>query len=940
MADYKHTLNLPSTDFPMRANLAKREPDILARWEEMDLYARLREAGAGREKFILHDGPPYANGSIHIGHAVNKTLKDIIVKSRTLAGFDSPYVPGWDCHGLPIEHEVEKKLGRAKRKEDPAAFRAACREYATRQIDSQRADFIRLGVIGDWFNPYLTMDPVFEANIVRSLGRLIANGRLHHGFMPVYWCVDCGSALAEAEVEYQDKSSPTIDVRFPVVDESAFLGRMQAAAGGPGQGRVSVLIWTTTPWTLPGNRAVALHPELDYALVQVNTDAGPERWLLAEEIRVAALTRYGMEGEVVARAKGAALEGMQLRHPFLDFEVPVLVGEHVTAEAGTGAVHTAPGHGPEDYALGQRHGIEPYNPVGPDGAFLPEVEHFAGQNVFAANDPIVALLRSSGMLVANAKLEHSYPHCWRHKTPVIFRATAQWFVSMDRDGFRQSALEAIRKVRWYPSWGQARIEGMVANRPDWCVSRQRTWGAPIALFVHRETGELHPRTLELIEQVAQRMETGGGIDAWFELDPVELLGNEAAEYEKVPDTLDVWFDSGVSHACCLVPRPELRHPADLYLEGSDQHRGWFQSSLLTGVAMNGHAPYHGVLTHGFTVDAKGMKMSKSAGNVVLPQEVIQTLGADVLRLWVAATDYRGEMNISEEILKRTSDAYRRLRNTARYLLANLAGFDPAQSLEPDRLLALDRWAIKRARALQEEVAAAYDVYSFHNVYQKVHHFCVVDMGGFYLDVLKDRVYTMPADSDGRRSAQTAMYHILEALVRWLAPILSFTAEEIWQHMPGRRAESVFLSTWYDDWPHLSRDQLDEAYWQDVMAARTAVGRELERARERDEIGSGLDAEVRLYCDEPLYELLHRLGDELRFVLITSGAEVHLMASAPDNAVETEVPGLRLVVFRSPHEKCARCWHRRPDIGEHPEHPHICGRCVRNIAGDGEPRLYA
>jgi isoleucyl-tRNA synthetase len=938
--DYKATLNLPATDFPMKGNLPQREPEQLAIWREQRLYARIREAMAGRPRFILHDGPPYANGEIHIGHAVNKVLKDIIVKSKTLSGYDAPYVPGWDCHGLPIELMVEKKLGKAGVQVDPAEFRRACREYAGEQVGLQRDEFIRLGVFGDWAHPYLTMDYAFEAEIVRALGKICANGHLVKGAKPVHWCTDCGSALAEAEVEYENKRSLTIDVRFRVIDEAGAMRRCHAAEGQNGQGPLSVVIWTTTPWTLPANQAVALNPELDYAVVQLE-EAG-ERLILAEALMKDVLVRYGVDRyRVVAYCKGAALEGLLLKHPFLDREVPIILGEHVTLEAGTGAVHTAPGHGQEDYAVGLRYDLPVDNPVGDDGKFLPGTPFFAGQHVLTANAQVVDVLQDHGALLHTTSIEHSYPHCWRHKTPVIFRATPQWFIAMDKAGLRDRALAEIGKVQWIPDWGQARIEGMVGNRPDWCVSRQRNWGVPIALFVHQQTGEPHPDTLNLIEQVAKRVEQQG-IEAWFELDPKDLLGADAEHYRKMNDTLDVWFDSGVTHHCVLERRDDLHFPADLYLEGSDQHRGWFQSSLLASVAMHGVAPYKAVLTHGFTVDAQGKKMSKSRGNVVAPQKVMKTLGADVLRLWVAATDYRAEMSVSDEILKRTSDVYRRLRNTARYLLANLNGFDPARdAVAPEHLLPLDRWAVDRAWQLQQEVISAYETYQFHLVYQKVHNFCSVDLGSFYLDVTKDRQYTAKGDGLARRSTQTAMYHIAEALTRWLAPITPFTADEIWRYLPGARAESVFLDGWYPGlYPLDEAAAMNREYWDSVLAVRVAVSKELEVLRVRDEIGSSLDAEVELYCAPALHRQLTLLEDELRFVLITSYAKVLPAAEAPADALPTEIDGLQLKLKASGHAKCVRCWHHRHDVGGHAEHPELCGRCVDNVAGAGETRRYA
>ena len=929
--DYKATLNLPATAFPMKGNLPQREPEQLARWNELRLYEKLRETRKGRPPFVLHDGPPYANGEIHIGHAVNKILKDIIVKSKGFEGFDAPYVPGWDCHGLPIELMVEKKIGKAGVKVEPDAFRTACREYAKKQVDTQRNEFIRLGVFGDFENPYLTMDFQFEADIVRSLGRIHANGHLVKGAKPVHWCTDCGSALAEAEVEYENKTSPTIDVRFKVLSEETLWARTERVGAGPGQGPVSIVIWTTTPWTLPANQAVALGPDVDYVVIECPEQK--EHLIVAEALLEDALKRWGiLNARTVARTTGAALEGLSLQHPFYDREVPVIVGDHVTLDAGTGAVHTAPGHGQEDYVVGQRYHLPVENPVGDDGKFLPSTALFAGEHVMSANPHVIDVLRQHGNLVHEARIEHSYPHCWRHKTPVIFRATPQWFIAMDHKGLRTQALEEIQKVDWIPDWGQARIEGMVGNRPDWCVSRQRNWGVPIALFVHRETQEPHPDSLALIEKVALKIEQRG-IDAWFDLDPAELLGDDAVNYRKVKDTLDVWFDSGVTHACVLDRRAELGFPADLYLEGSDQHRGWFQSSLLASVAIHGKAPYRSVLTHGFTVDAEGKKMSKSKGNVVAPQKVMQNLGADVLRLWVAATDYRQEMHVSDEILKRTADVYRRLRNTARYLLANLEGFDPGRDLlPPEALLPLDRWVVDRAHALQGEVQEAYATYQFHNVYQKVHHFCSVDLGSFYLDVLKDRQYTTRIDSPVRRSGQTAMYHLAEALTRWLAPILSFTSEEIWRHLPGERGDSVFLETWYEGLYRLDETTpYDAAFWEEILRIREMISKSLEGLRSSETIGSSLDAEITLHVHSGLYSKLKPVDADLRFIFINSGTQVIEDAGLPEGEVRIEAKA-------SEAPKCIRCWQHREDVGSHADHPEICGRCVDNVTGPGETRV--
>lgn len=944
MADYKDTLNLPQTAFPMKADLAKREPELLRYWRELDLYHRQRAECAGRPKFVLHDGPPYANGVIHIGHAVNKVLKDMIVKSRTLSGFDAPYVPGWDCHGLPIEQVVEKKLGKVGVKVDAPQFRDACRAFAAEQVASQSADFQRLAVLGDWENPYLTMDFRAEADIVRSLAKIIANGHLHRGSKPVHWCIDCGSALAEAEVEYEDRESLAIDVRFPVANPEVLLARLHHVEGHDGKGALSVVIWTTTPWTLPANRGVAVNPGFEYVLAQVETERGQERLLVAEPLLQESLARWQVESyQIIAYGSGGDLEGLLLRHPFYDREVPIILGDHVTTEAGTGAVHTAPAHGQEDYAVGCRYGLPVDNPVGPDGRFLADTPLFAGLHVFAANERVIDTLKAHGMLLRVASLKHSYPHCWRHKTPVIFRATPQWFISMEQHGLRARALEEIKKVRFTPDWGEARIQGMVANRPDWCISRQRYWGVPITLFIHNQTGELHPNTLELMEQVAQRIEQGG-INAWFELDSAELLGADAANYTKTPDTLDVWFDSGTTHLSVLDRRPELHFPADLYLEGSDQHRGWFQSSLLASVAMRGIAPYKGLLTHGFTVDAQGRKMSKSMGNVVAPQKVVNSLGADVLRLWVAATDYRAEMGVSDEILKRMADSYRRMRNTARFLLANLNGFDPAQhTLPPEQMLALDRWAVDRTRRLQKEILEAYDQYQFHLIYQKIHNFCSVDLGSLYLDILKDRQYTTGRDSIARRSAQTAMQHILEAMTRWLAPILSFTAEELWRNLPGERGPSVFLTTWYQGLFTVSDEEaLNAAYWDRLIAVREAVSKELEKLRVAGGIGSGLDAEIDLYSEGELAADLGRISDELRFFLITSYARIQPLAAKPDDATAVQIDGQTLAIQVTPstHAKCVRCWHHREDVGHNAEHPELCGRCVDNAFGAGEARRFA
>jgi len=942
---YKSTINLPQTDFPMKANLAQREPAQVKAWDEKGVYAKQREMARGRPRFVLHDGPPYANGEIHIGHAVNKVLKDIIVKSRSLDGFDSPYIPGWDCHGLPIELQVEKKHGRPGGKLDASAFRSACRAYAQEQIELQRTDFKRLGVLGDWDNPYRTMDPHYEGQQLRAFGKIIANGHLYKGVKPVHWCLKCRSALAEAEVEYEEHTSQAIDVYFQVVDNRDLEQRVDLSAGKLGSSPTELVIWTTTPWTLPANQAVALGPELRYVLVETTKEGEPQRLIVATDLLDACLQRYKMtHKETLAEFAGAKLEGLKLQHPFQDRQVPVIVGDHVTLDAGTGAVHTAPGHGLDDFIVGRKYGLPVANPVGNDGRFLPDTPLFAGLEVEEAVHPIIQVLKERGRLPHHESYRHSYPHCWRHKTPLIFRATPQWFISMEQNQLRAHTLRDIKKVQWTPAWGEQRITGMIENRPDWCISRQRVWGVPIPLFVHKQTGALHPRTQELIEAAAARVDKAG-IDAWFSLDPAELLHEEADDYDKVTDVMDVWADSGLSFECVGAQRPEVQAPVDLYLEGSDQHRGWFHSSILMSEALYERAPYKAVLTHGFTVDEKGRKMSKSLKNVIAPQKVTDTLGADVLRLWVAATDYANEIAVSDEILKRMAESYRRMRNTVRFLLGNLDGFDPKRdAVAPAQMVALDRWALARTRELQADILEAYRQFQFHVIYQKIHNFCIVDLGGLYLDVLKDRMYTTPRSGHARRSAQTAAYHIAESMVRWLAPILSFTAEEIWRFLPGERPDSVFLSTWYNT-PETPRDNID---WPVLIHLRGDVTRELEKIRNEGAIGSPLDAEVDVYCEPGDFARFNALGQELRFLLITSEARVHKVDKLPEGTVHTthgqlhgaQAPRVSFTVKPTSAVKCVRCWQRRPDVGSNPAHPEICGRCVTNVDGPGENRQFA
>ena len=922
MSDYKNTLNLPATDFPMKANLANREGSFLKDWQDKDIHQQIRQKFKGKPLFVLHDGPPYANGDIHIGHAVNKVLKDVIVKSKTLSGYDAPYVPGWDCHGLPIEHMVEKKKGKVGHKISADEFRAACREYADKQIEKQKVDFKRLGIFGDWDNPYLTKNFKYEADIVRALGKIVKNGHLTKGFKPVHWCTECSSALAEAEVEYKDKGSDTVDVAFNVIGD--FFENDKP---------VALIIWTTTPWTLPANEAVSLHPDLDYALV----DVGKSLYILSDDLLESSLERYGVKDfkKLSKTYKGSELEGLMLQHPFYDKQVPVILGEHVTTETGTGAVHTAPAHGQDDYVVGLQYNLPVDCPVDGRGVFIDSTEGVAGEFIFKANATIIGLLESHGTLVKHEPITHSYPHCWRHKTPVIFRATPQWFVSMTKKNLRDKVNVEILNVKWIPNWGQKRIELMVGNRPDWCISRQRYWGSPITLFINKNTGELHPDTEKLFEVVAKKIELDG-IEAWFKLKVEDVLGAEAKDYEKTTDTLDVWFDSGVSHYAVLKASNYLSDVADMYLEGSDQHRGWFQSSLLTSCAINERAPYKQVLTHGFTVDQNGHKMSKSLGNVIPPQKVVNSLGADILRLWIGSTDYSGEMTVSDEILNRSADSYRRIRNTMRFMLANMQGFDPKNDLvDMNDMLVLDRWIVSKTHDLQQQVINEYDNYNFHFVMKAILNFCTNDLGGFYLDVIKDRQYTTQTDSLARRSAQSALFHISHAMVRWLSPILSFTSEEIWQFLPGASNESVFLQTWYEG----LEGNFDSPVIESCRDINTHLRKELEEMRRNKVIGSSLDAEVDIYCKDEDYQNLLGLKDELRFIFITSEARVNELSSKPSDAKEID-SSIAIKVYKSKHQKCVRCWHHRPEIGQNKMHNDLCDRCVENVSGKGENRVFA
>ena len=927
MTDYRKTVNLLDTPFPMRGDLAKREPAWLKSWYEQKRYQKLRQISAGRPKFILHDGPPYANGDIHIGHAVNKILKDIILRSKTLAGLDAPYVPGWDCHGLPIEVMVEKLHGRDMPK---AKFRELCRSYAAEQIARQKKDFIRLGVLGDWDNPYLTMDYQTEADTVRTLGEIYKAGYLYRGAKPVQFCLDCGSSLAEAEVEYKDKISPAIDVAYLFKDNAAL-----AAAFGLDQieGETFAVIWTTTPWTLPASQAVSAGVDIVYQLI----DTPKGKIVLAKDLAQEALVRYGFSDglTVLAETTGGKLENLHLNHPFLERDILMLNGDHVTTEAGTGLVHTAPAHGLEDYFVCLKYGIEMINPINAQGRYIAGTPRVEGMSVWEANPVIVEWLQENGRLLADSKIEHSYAHCWRHKTPLIYRATGQWFIGMDKNGadgktLRNKALQAVDDTEFFPAWGRARLQAMIEGRPDWVVSRQRFWGTPMTFFVHKETGELHPDSAALLEAVAKRIEEKG-IEAWFALEKSELLSPEDCEqYEKLADTMDVWFDSGSTHYSVLKQREELAWPADLYLEGSDQHRGWFQSSMLTGCATLGRAPYKQLLTHGFVVDQNGRKMSKSLGNVVAPQEVYNEFGADILRLWAAATDYSGELAISKEILKRVTESYRRLRNTLRFLLANLSDFNPIEDAVPQAdMVEIDRYALVLARKLQEKLAGDYyPRYAFHFAVQDIVAFCSEDLGAFYLDILKDRLYTTKAGSHARRSAQTALYHITRSLVLLISPILCFTAEEAWDIIGGGEEDSVLFHTWHDfpQMPVASEAELVKK-WQAVREARNAVTAAIEPLRVDKSVGSSLQVEVSLTAPEKLAAALEALGEELRFALLVSRTDVQTGAEL---AVDVRVSG---------GEKCERCWHYTADVGMVAGHETICARCADNIDGQGEARRY-
>jgi isoleucyl-tRNA synthetase len=940
--DYKDTLNLPDTPFPMRGDLARREPLRVAEWQEKKVYEKIRAASAGRPKFILHDGPPYANGDIHIGTAVNKILKDIIVKSRNMAGFDAVYVPGWDCHGMPIEVQIEKTYGKNIPVEKTQSL---ARAYATEQIARQKKDFQRLGVLGDWDHAYTTMAFRNEADEIRTLGKLLEKGYVYRGLKPVNWCFDCGSALAEAEVEYMDRTDFAIDVGFLLPDDQREKIAKAFALDELPKGPVYAVIWTTTPWTIPANQALNVHPDYLYSLVETEKGA----LILASDLKEACLSRFGLKRKDSSSVfdhscPGKNLELIKFKHPFYDRLSPVYLGDYVTLEQGTGIVHSAPAYGVEDFDSCRRYGMkdeEILTPVMGDGRYASSLEFFGGMDIWKANPQIVEKIREAGALFHSEKHQHSYMHCWRHKTPIIYRATTQWFAGMEEvpgyngtkpaETLRATALRAIEVTRFFPSWGQARLHGMIANRPDWTLSRQRQWGVPMPFFIHKETGRLHPRTPELLEAVAKKVEQGG-IEAWQHIRPEDLLGADAGAYEKIKDTLDVWFDSGSTHETVLrgSHAKDLKFPADLYLEGSDQHRGWFHSSLLVSCMLNGRAPYDALLTHGFVVDGQGRKMSKSLGNVMAPQKVSESLGAEILRLWVAATDYSGELSISDEILKRVVESYRRIRNTLRFLLANTSDFDPERHAMPvGQWLEIDRYAVALTAELQAQMLADYEKYEFHPAAGRLQTFCSEDLGAFYLDILKDRLYTCGKDSPARRSAQNALWHITQGLLRLMAPILSFTAEEAWRvFQPGD--ETVFVHTYYR-LPEVPGAQSLLEKWRKLREIRSEVQKLLEGRRTAGEIGSSLQAEVEIAASGDKLELLKSVGDDLRFVFITSSAKVVPAASDAGEGISTR---------SSTHAKCERCWHWRADVGTDPEHPGICGRCTQNLFGAGEPRRFA
>jgi len=923
--DYKQTLNLPKTAFPMKANLVKKEPEMLKKWEEMNLYQLIRESSKGRKRYMLHDGPPYANGNIHMGTAFNKILKDIIIKSKQMAGFDAPYVPGWDCHGLPIEHKVDMEIESMKSDMSQVEIRQHCRKYAEKFIDIQRDEFRRLGVLGEWDKPYLTMNYPYEATIVREFGKFATNGSLVKSKKPNYWCISCQTALAEAEVEYGDHTSPSIFVKFPMISD---MTETYPALKGK---QISVVIWTTTPWTIPANLAIALHPDLEYVAAETQDN---EVMILAKGLLDMCMDTFGIKSyETLVEFKAAELENLEAKHPLYDRSSVIVLAPYVTLEAGSGCVHTAPGHGREDYETGLEYNLDVYSPVDDTGCFTPDVEFFAGLQVFEANSIVNEKLTEVGALLKEEDITHEYPHCWRCKNPVVFRSTEQWFISMEKNDLRQKALDAINTVSWIPSWGQERIYNMIENRPDWCISRQRAWGVPITVFFCEGCGALVV-SQEIIDHVCRMVEEKGA-DIWFTESEEKLVppGTKCPEcgsdkFEKETDILDVWFDSGVSYAAVMEKRGYLDSPSDLYLEGSDQHRGWFHSSLLCSVGTRGDTPYRNVLTHGFVVDGTGKAMHKSAGNVIAPEELIKEYGAEIIRMWVAGEDYRDNIRLSKEILQRLTEAYRRIRNTCRYLLGNLSDFDPETDKVPyEEMEELDRWALNQLQELCERIMRAYEDFNFHLVYHNLHNFCVLDLSAFYLDIIKDRLYTSPEKSMARRSAQTAMSEILEVLVRLMAPILSFTADEIWQHMNGRDRPASVHADFFVPVNESYKDKELAERWESIIAVRKEATKALELARKEKRIGHPLDASVTIGLPPELMEELIPYRDQFRTILIVSSVDL-VEAERFEDGLESEaIPGLKVKVSHSSDQKCERCWIHDPTVGQNNSHPTICKRCL-------------
>jgi isoleucyl-tRNA synthetase len=924
--EYKETLNLPKTDFPMKGNLPHREPEILKKWDEKSIYHRNLEQSENKKQYILHDGPPYANGDIHIGHAVNKILKDFIIKSKIMSGYHVPFIPGWDCHGLPIELQVEKKYGKAKFRDNPKGFILACREFAEKQIKKQKEDFIRLGIFGTWDKPYTSMDKEIESEIVNSLSKMIKNGHIYYGSKPVHWCIESSSALAEAEVEYKDITSHAVCVNFKVLNKKDISLHEKLDKDFD----VYIPIWTTTPWTLPANRAVALSSSIDYSFVKIK-----DRYLiLAKNLIASVMDKSNISNyEILFSIDNEDFSKLELQHPFYDFKVPAIIADHVTDENGTGAVHIAPGHGTDDYLAGKKYNLEIYNPVDDYGRFYESLPIFGGKKIRECNDEIIELLKENKSLLFSENYEHSYPHCWRYKTPLIFRATPQWFMSMDNSGLRKSIQKEIPIINWLPSWGQDRIFNMIEGRPDWCLSRQRNWGVPLPLFLHKESNELHPDTQTILNKASEIIKDGN-IEAWIDYDK-KLLVKDIESYTEVKDTLDVWFDSGVTHQSVLKNRG-IEETADLYLEGSDQHRGWFQSSLITSHAMYGKSPYKNVLTHGFVVDKDGQKMSKSIGNIISPQKIIKDKGADILRLWVAMTDYSKEMTISDEIIKRVSESYRRIRNTSKFLLSNISDYDGTE-IDLDNMVQIDKWIIHKAKKLNIQIQKDYSEFKFHKLIQDIINFCTLELGGYYLDIIKDRLYTSKSDGLSRRSAQKTCHILISYLNAWIAPILTFTAEEIYSKMPNAK-DSIYLSEWFDI--DFSMDDHEIDIYDSLYSIKPFVSRMIEEARNDNKIGSSLECKLDLICNDKLYQNINNISDELKFVFIVSECTLRLGNENDSYSIDKNPYKLSISISKSQNNKCERCWHLNETVGTIEDHPTICRRCSDNVYGDGECRKFA